>query len=342
MASSPKKSPKINEFAFYYPNPMWYRGDWMKSLILFFDGIALLVPNYMKRRPEEIDPAIVAGLKKHNLLKIIEPEKAVDRIATEKLATAMTDIIASGSLDSLAKPGSEFHELSMSRLGYYGDESLAKMIFEELKKRGLAKDTKDGVSIPMHPMVRSLVLVLLAQILRPYGKKLHIELSPATDMPHLVDALHELLSLKSIPWTAHVIAFDLNTVGVDLGPVPFDEILDFRKQNISAYRGYCVAVRRFAHELSRQTQEEREVAFQQRQTELDEMAQDLRRRARKAWKRPAAFALTLTGAAWTFKTGDPLGAALAAGGALLGYESQKQNETGAYSYLFRARSRFGY
>jgi hypothetical protein len=52
--------------------------------------------------------------------------------------------------------------------------------------------------------------------------------------------------------------------------------------------------------------------------------------------------LTLTGAAWTFKTGDPLGAALAAGGALLGYESQKKNETGAYSYLFRARSRFGY
>jgi hypothetical protein len=332
----------MKEFAFYYPNPMWYHGDWMKSLILFFDGIALLVPNYMKRRPEEIDPAIVAGLRKHDLLKIIEPEKAVDRIATEKLATAMTDIIASGSLDSLAKPGSEFHELSMSRLGYYGDESLAKMIFEELKKRGLAKDTKDGVSIPLHPMVRSLVLVLLAQILRPYGKKLRVELSPATDTPHLVDALQELLSLKSIPSTAHVIAFDLNTVGVDLGPVPFDEVLDFRKQNLSAYRRYCVAIRRFAHELSRITPEERDVAFQQRQAELDEMAQDLRRRARKAWKRPAAFALTLTGAAWTFKTGDPLGAALAAGGALLGYESQKQNETGAYSYLFRARSRFGY
>lgn len=67
----------MKEFAFYYPNPMWYHGDWMKSLILFFDGIALLVPNYMKRRPEEIDPAIVAGLRKHNLLKIIEPEKAV-------------------------------------------------------------------------------------------------------------------------------------------------------------------------------------------------------------------------------------------------------------------------
>src|SRR5262249_38693782 len=132
MANSLNKSLAISEFAFYYPNHMWLYADWVKSLILFFDGIALLVPNYMKRRPEEIDPAIVGGLKKHKLLKIIEPEKAVDKIATEKLAMAMTDIIASGSLDSLAKPGSGFHELSMSRLGYWGDEGLAKMIFEEL------------------------------------------------------------------------------------------------------------------------------------------------------------------------------------------------------------------
>jgi hypothetical protein len=41
------------ELALYYPNPMWYRGDWVKNLILFFDGIALLVPSYMKGHPEE-------------------------------------------------------------------------------------------------------------------------------------------------------------------------------------------------------------------------------------------------------------------------------------------------
>jgi len=37
------------------------------------------------------------------------------------------------------------------------------MIFEELKVRGLAKDSEDSVSIPMHPQVRNLVLVLLAE-----------------------------------------------------------------------------------------------------------------------------------------------------------------------------------
>ncbi len=42
---------KKRELAFYYPNPMWTHGDWIKNLVLFFDGIALLVPDYMKERP---------------------------------------------------------------------------------------------------------------------------------------------------------------------------------------------------------------------------------------------------------------------------------------------------
>ena len=46
---------ETRELAFYYPNPMWTNGDWIKNLVLFFDGIALLVPDYMRERPEELD-----------------------------------------------------------------------------------------------------------------------------------------------------------------------------------------------------------------------------------------------------------------------------------------------
>ena len=73
-------------------------GDWIKNLVLFFDGIALLVPDYMKERPEEIDRSIVVGLQEQGLLEIIEPERAVDKSATETLAMTMTDIITSGVL----------------------------------------------------------------------------------------------------------------------------------------------------------------------------------------------------------------------------------------------------
>ena len=146
------------EFAFYYPNPYWYRGDWIKNLILFFDGIAMLIPDYMSDHSRLDDLAIIQGLKEHELFKVIRPETTVDADATEKLAQALTDIIASGALDSLASDGSAFHEISMSRMGYYGDRELANMLFEELEKRNLARSSEDGVSIPMHGMVRSIIL----------------------------------------------------------------------------------------------------------------------------------------------------------------------------------------
>jgi len=337
---NPRDSAEKPEMAFYYPNPMWYSGDWVKSLSLFFDGIGLLVPNYMKDRPELLDPALVAGLKQHGLLHIFEPETVIDKAATEKLATAMTDIITSGALDSLASESSEFAELSYSRLGSYGDSGLAEMIFAELKKRGLARDSRDGVSIPMHPMVRSLVLVLLAQILRPYGDKVGIELSPATDRPEIVNALKELLSLPSSPSAGHVVSSDLKVVGVDLGPVPIDEVLSFRTDHFEEHKTYIRAVRRFVRELSLLPEKERTAVLTERQQEIDEIAQGLQKAARIAWKQPASFALSLAGAAWTYTTGDPIGAILAAGAALAGFSSGQDPEVGAYSYLFKARQRY--
>lgn len=331
-----------SELAFYYPNPIWINGDWIKNLLLFFDGIALLVPSYMKEKIAEFDPAIVSGLREHNLLHIIEPEQAVDKKATEALASVMTDMIASGSLDSLARDSTAFRELSMSRLGYYGDEGLAKIIFAELQKRGLAKKSEDGVSIPMHPMVRSLVLTLLSQILRPFGQRLQAELNPVTDRSHLVASLVEMLNLPTSPSSGHVVSFDLATVGVDLASVPMDEIVAFRQEHKEAYAHYRRSVRQFAYELSRMSNAERDLAFEARQAELDQTAADLRRLARNAWKKAASFAITLAGAAWTFVTGDHLGAILAGGGALLGVESRGERDVGAYSYLFRARERYPY
>jgi hypothetical protein len=339
LASGGAAPESIPETAFYYPGPVWAVGDWVKNLILFFDGVALLVPEYIKDKPERIDPVTVAGLEAHGLLHILEPEKCVDKQATEQLAMAMTDVIASGVLDDLAKQPTEFHELSYSRMGSYGDRALAKMLLEELKSRGLARESEDGYSIPMHPMVRALMLVLLAQILRPYGKTLGMELSPATDRAPFIGALRELLSLPSAPSAGSVVTFDLATVGVDLGSVPIDEVLDFRKAHLKEYRGYARNVRGFVRELSLMSEEERSGAFADRQAELDDYASDLRAASRSAWKQPSTFALTLSGAAWTLATGDPMGALLSAGGALLGGILPPQQEAGAYSYLFRAGQR---
>jgi hypothetical protein len=240
----------------------------------------------------------------------------------------------------LAKEETAFSELSMSRLGYVGDQGLYHMIFEELKKRGLAKDSQDKVSIPMHPKVRSLVLVLLSQILRPYGDVINANLNPATDLGSLVRALSELLSIKMKPSEGSVIEFDLNAVTVDLGSVPFDEVLDFRAQNLEAHRYYMLSVRKFAMELSRMPEEEQKVAFDLRQTELNDLANDLRKRARTSWKKPSSFGLTLVGTALSVVTA-PLATTLKIGASLVGYERPSKTDGGAYSYLFSAQNRFG-
>ena len=245
----PMSQVESKEIAFYYPGPMWHHDDWIKTMILFFDGIGILLPDYLKGKPEREDPAIAIPLREQGLLHILEPEQIVDKAATEKLSAAMTEVINSGVLDKLDKNG-EFHEISYSRMGGYGEEQLAKQLLETLKAKGLARDSEDGKSIPMQPMVRSLILVLLSQILRPHGEKLGAELSPATDRPQLVQALQELLSLPDAPSAAHVVAMDLETISVDLRLVPMDEVLGFRKEHFADHRKYIRGVHRLTRDLA--------------------------------------------------------------------------------------------
>ena len=55
---------------------------------------------------------------------------------------------------------------------------------------------------------------------------------------------------------------------------------------------------------------------------------------------PAAFALTLAGSALSVLT-NPIAAVITGVGSLIGHEKPSKTDTGAYSYLFSARHRFG-
>lgn len=330
----------LPDVAFYYPGHLWRHTDWIKTLLLFFDGVGLLVPEYKRGEPEAVDPVLAAPLRDKGLLHYLVADQVVDKEATEHLASALTNFITSGAFDSLAKDGTAFHEISMSRMGFYGDRGLAQMLFEELEARGLARKSKDGVSIPLHPAIRYLILVLLAQILRPRGLNVGLELSPATDQPRIVRALTEFLDLPQAPSAGHVVAFDLQTVSVDLSAVPLDEVLGFRAEHRNAHRTYVRNVREFTRELSLMSEPDRMSALKDRQSALDDLANDLKRAARLAWKRPASFAIGFAGAAWTYKTGDPIGALLTAGALLLGGVGSSPKETSAFSYLFTAHEQY--
>ena len=333
------------DIAFYYPGPYWQNTDWIKNLVLFFDGIAMLIPEYMEDHFSFDDYPIIYSLKEHGLFHVIRPEENVGAKETSVLAGALVEIIASGRLDHLKGESrkdakqSSFGSLSKSRLGYFGDKELAKFMLEELKERGLASDSEDGVSIPMHGTVRALILVLLAQILRHKGADMGLTLSPATDQVHLVKALSEIIEnpSDSSPSIGDIVSFDMAMTGVDLGSVTFEEVLDFRTQHYTQHRDYSLSVRKFARDLSLMPVDERQASFEQRKEELDEAAHALGKLSMSAWRKPISFGLGLAGAAWTVQSGDPIAALLTGASALFGNIPAQENEVGVYSYLIRAQ-----
>jgi hypothetical protein len=329
------------EVAYYYPEWHWRPDEhsWVKSLLLFFDEIALLVPDYKRYEPAALDPEVAGALQDAELLRIIEPEWFVDAEMTAALAELVVLLIDGGAFDSLER-STTFAELSMSRAGYYGERAVAEQVIERLKERGLAADTADGLSVPMHPAVRSTYLVLLAQLARRAGERRGLDLHPATNRPEAHDVIARTLNLPSMPSRGRVIDFDLQAVSVDLDDVPLDELLSYRADHRAEHRRYMTDLRSFSRDLSlMETGAERERALRDRHAEIVEASDALRRRSLKAFKQPKnalTFGLGLVGAGVSMAVGNVPGAAVGIGTALTRLLPEKA-PTSVYSYLFEAR-----
>ncbi len=330
------KSP-LREVAYHY-EPYWGpgQGDWIKSLLLFFDGVALLVPDYMRDRPLFADPALAQPLADQGLLHRLSPEILVDQATAEALTELLDDLLTAGAFDDLERD-TAFAELSHSRLGGTADAGLTEIILEQLRDRGLARQTEDGVSIPVHPAVRAFVLVVLPQLLRAPAEAAGYALQPASMQPRSVRALLDTLNLAAFPTAGHVVAVDLEQVTLDLAPIPLDEVLDFRRQHGADHRAYARNLREFVRDLAALDQPAREEAFVDRHEALADAADQLRRLARKSWRRPlATFGLGIAGSAVAVAVGNPIGAGITAAGALMGLQ-RRADPASAYTYLFSAQ-----
>lgn len=325
------------EVAYYYPEPFWLarEGGWVKSLLLFFDQIAILLPSYMEGRNVIADPTLAGPIEEQGLLRILEPGTFVDEEAATKLAKAVEALLAAGSFDGLPEVDGPV-ELSQSRMAYH--HSLGAEIFEELVERGLAKPSEDGVSIPLHPVVRDVYLLILAQLARETGQRHGLDLHPVSNAQSVGDSFRGLLELEAMPSRGQVVDLDLQVVGVDLDVIPLDEVLDFKRDSAGAHRRYMQNLRSFTLELSLLGPADRDRALADRHRELEEEADDLCDRTLKAWRSPkgaSGFGLGIAGAAWSLATANPVPAALTALGAGLTMLPGKA-EGSAYSYLFDA------
>jgi hypothetical protein len=340
-------SEQLQELAYYYPEPYWSARhvDVMKNLLLFFDGIAILLPRYMLGLESAADPVLAGPLRERGLLKILEPETFVDQEATEALITAVTELVTGGAFDDLERPKYGYTELSRSRMGWNADVALSEMITDELISRDLARPSEDGVSVPLHPVVRTTFLVLLSQLAREAGRRAGLELHPTTPSHDVIDDLISVMSFPSMPSAGHVVTLDQETVGLDLAAVPLDEILAFRNEHGKAYRAYARNVREQVAKLGLLEPEERSARLFDRREELADLANDLRRTARQWWRNPlGSVALGAAGAAWLAEgpSHDPIGAVLTLVSTGLAVASSAgQQPATAYSYIFDARRALG-
>ena len=334
----------MGETAYYYPAPYWTaaEGNWIKSLLLFFDDVAILLPDYMRGRQRAADPTLAAHLEDRGLLRILEPTDWIDKEVAETLAEIIVDLLAEGVFDELPDEG-YFAELSQSRIGYGADIELAEFLVDELLSRGLAKPSEDRVSIPLHPVVRTTILVILGQLARGAGERRGMVVHPATNSPRAAADLVETLSREAMPSYSNVIKLDLEPASLDLSSIPLDDVLQLRKELGYAHKEYMRGLRGFMIELGHiEDPSARERTLLQRRQDIADMAHENRRSTRlSVGKNLASWSLGIAGSAWSVGTGDPLGAAVGAAGLAVGLIPVSNEFVGAYSYLFGVSSAFG-
>jgi hypothetical protein len=324
--------------AYLYPAPYWSIGDsdWVKSLLLFFDQVAILLPEYMYGRHELADPSLAGPLEDLGLLNVLEPRTWIDIPARLELVSVMTELIESGLFDALDRTV-HFQELSSSRAGYNVDVAVSDQLVERLFELGLARRTEDGVSLPMHPTVRTTMLVLLGQFARGVGERRSLSIHPTALQGHTVDDLRQFLRVGPISSIGRVIELDLEHVGLNVGAVPLDDVLAFRSAHIDEHKHYTEHLRLFLADLATvDDEQDRGQLLLERREELADEARRLQRQTRRAFRlNLGSFGLGIAGTAWSTASGDPLGAILGSGSLAFGLAtSGRAPAVGAYSYLF--------
>ena len=334
----------MTDTAYYYPAPHWGLEDsgWIKSLLLFFDDVAILLPDYMYGRHIDADPTLAEPLEDRGLLQVLNPNDWVDGEVAGKLAEVVTELLTNGTFDDLPKTD-YFAELSQSRIGYGADVKLAGSLVEELQAKGLARPSEDGVSIPLHPDVRTTILVLLAQLSRVAGRKRKMKIHPVTNAPQAVADLVTTLSRESMPSRGKVITLDLEPVAFDMTPIPLDDVLQFRAEHQDAHRAYMHDLRGFMAELAEiDNSNEREALLLERRQEIAGAAREIQRSTKQALgKGLRSWSLGIAGGVWSVATGDPIGLALTAAGVVSAIVPSVPEKVSAYSYLFAANRTFG-
>jgi hypothetical protein len=352
----------MRELGFYYPGYYWRNDSLAKSLLLFFDGLALLVPEDDVDQLVSTDEYLKLPLVEQGILRILTPEDIIDEATANELAFSISSLLDAGLSDRLRRSGvtsddSEtlddvtmdalpFVHLSRSRAAPSSSE-VAALVFDQLLDLGLARVTDRPETVAMHPVVRDTYLVLYSQLLRIPARQRDLDLVPLTDRPELHQTLKRVfdglvVAHPGADLVGRTYSSDIQELGLRLDSVPLDDLLQFREDHGAAFRAYRRHLRQFARELLELDDEERLMRAEERQQELADSLEDLKARAaRQSWIRFGSLLLGTTGAVFAGTTGGVATGLLGVGGVALSFlRDADLSGPDAYSYLYSVSRAF--
>jgi hypothetical protein len=349
------ETPVLPRVAFHHP---WPPRDghpiagWLKTMLIFFDGAAVLVDpseydQLMKGQEETVYPLLDS-----NLLHLLNPDQVIDRAASEALVSYVLQLASSEEESALCRGQPIDPRRQFAGLGFYytepasfrslsaEEQAASRRVWLELRRVGLASDyaADDMIFIEVDRWRR--ILAFLAQAIRPVGQSLGLDLHPATDDK---EAIRNLISMSAEAQVTQgdIVAFDLEQVALDLTNVPIGDVLEFRERHGQLFRAYSRDIQRFAVEVSMCPPAERSGVFRSRRAELADEADELRRLARTWWRQPtASIGVGLVGAGVSAAGGQWPAALLSLLAGVIG-ANQRPEMSSAHAYLFKTQTWFG-
>ncbi|WP_406126984.1 hypothetical protein [Streptomyces sp. NBC_00989] len=323
------------ELAHYYPGWIWHPTavERMKSLLLFFDGYVLLLPQQHFDTTVAREEDLAVPLHQAGLLHNLDPKIWLDR----DTARTIREVAIRASQSRYPSSGNtitDFHFISRM-------ENASRIVRQMLRSGSVTVRRPDlgpdMVEMPAHARSAVLLALGLAACEGVSNHRIHLVGSLGqveAQSPEFRHRDNPLLARAKA--TGRLVHNDLVDVGIDMSGIPLDEVLAFRREHGKGYRQYARGLRQFVAALERADTAEQQRLLLDRTEEIADAASDLRR-ARRAWGRPVvSLALAGAGAVWTLHQADLIGAVFGALGAAAGFTSPERRQS-AFTYLFEAR-----
>jgi hypothetical protein len=316
----------------------------VKSMLLFFDDVAVFSTHPHASRPPALGLHLSAPLVERGLLQFVAP-RDVTRSHTETVVRTTLHRVAMEKAENwVAAASAGDWDIEVPRLqGRFSGpralgtgESFASgdpgslELFKLLAQDGLLlpdeSTDEDRIVVPGIPSVANSIL---AQAIRTTAIAQDWLIEPVATRRDEAKVFTAVLegAVENVRG-ADVVMSDLSAVTVDLSRVGLDDIVDFRARYRNEFRAYVVALQTLV--ASARTSG----GLADRRAALAIEAHRLRELQRRRWpKLGAGVSLGIIGAAWTLGSGDLLGALIGSAGSQL--LPVGPTPASAYTYVLR-------